>query len=331
MVQLHNVLTPGLTRRELLAAIGAAVALQTPLGAASGKPLRGVFPIMSTPYTAAKAVDYEDLAKEVDFLDRCGAHGMVWPQLASEYSYLTKEERLRGMEVLAKAAKGKKPALVLGVQGPNTAAALEYLRHAETLGPDAVIAIPPTEAASLEDFRKYYRALAAATERPLFIQTTGGARGIAPSIEFLVDLAREFPNCGYVKEEFSPVIERMKALAGNRPPIKVIFSGAQGKGLTYEMRLGFDGTMPGAPLTDVYAQIWDLHQAGQPQKARDLFSQLLLLVNLSEQIPGTFPYLMKKRGVFKTTVSRQRNVELTPEATQEIDFNFEALKPYLRT
>ena len=72
--------------------------------------MRGVFIIMATPYTASDAVDYEDLAREVDFLDRCGVQGMVWPQLASEYSKLTREERLRGMEVIAKAAKGKKPA-----------------------------------------------------------------------------------------------------------------------------------------------------------------------------------------------------------------------------
>ena len=30
---------------------------------------------------------------------------MVWPQLASEYSKLTKEERMRGMEAIGKAAK----------------------------------------------------------------------------------------------------------------------------------------------------------------------------------------------------------------------------------
>src|SRR5271170_4120670 len=113
------------TRRQLL--IGSALAaLQTRFAEAAlpGKAMRGVFIIMATPYTASKAIDYEDLAREVDFLDRCGVHGMVWPQLASEYARLTKEERLRGMEVISKAAKGKRPALVLGVQAANKGAAL---------------------------------------------------------------------------------------------------------------------------------------------------------------------------------------------------------------
>jgi 4-hydroxy-tetrahydrodipicolinate synthase len=318
------------TRRQLLSGLGVA-ALHPRLAAASApdKPMRGIFIIMATPYTMSKAVDYEDLAREVDFLDRCGVQGMVWPQLASEYSQLTKQERMRGMEVLAQAAKGKKPALVLGVQGADKAAALEYAEKALALAPDALIAIPPTEAKSLNDFRDYYRALARATNRPLFIQTTGGAKGVVPEVEFLVELANEFPHCGYIKEEHEPVIDRMKALARHRPAVKAVFSGAAGKGILYEMRLGFDGTMPGAPYSDIYAKIWSLYQSGKHDQARDLFGRLMLIINTDQQIPGTRPYIMKKRGVFKTTISRQRSVELSPEAMAEIDFNFAALKSEL--
>src|SRR5213595_3762785 len=147
------------TRRQLLAGLSvAALGPRLPAAGTPGKPMRGVFIIMATPYTESDAVDYEDLAREVDFLDRCGVQGMVWPQLASEYTQLTRDERLRGMETLAKAAKGKKPALVLGVQGANKTAALAYAEKAQSLAPDALIAIPPTEAKSLDDFRDYYRA-----------------------------------------------------------------------------------------------------------------------------------------------------------------------------
>lgn len=315
-----------ISRRSLLGGL-----VLTPFAArGASKPMRGVFIIVATPFTEAKAVDFDDLAKEVDFLDRCGVHGMVWPQLASEYVTLSREERMRGMEVLAKASKGRKLALVFGVQGPNTDAALEYLRHAEKLGPDAVVAIPPTEAHSLDDFRAYYRALAKEAKRPLFVQTTGGAKGIEPTVDFLVELAKEFPNCGYVKEEYNPVIARGLELSRHRPAIKSVFSGAAGKGMLYESRLGFDGTMPGAPFSDIYAQIWDWYQAGERDKARDLFARLLLMVNLDQQIPGTRQYIMKKRGVFKTAVSRRLKFELTPKAIEEIEFNFAALKPWLR-
>jgi len=76
------------TRRECLQL--AAAAMMTggrvrALGAPGdgGKPMRGAFMILTTPFTAAGAVDWDDLVREVDFCDRCGVHGVVWPQGSS--------------------------------------------------------------------------------------------------------------------------------------------------------------------------------------------------------------------------------------------------------
>jgi dihydrodipicolinate synthase/N-acetylneuraminate lyase len=326
--------TNNYTRRDWLASAGsAAVFSRVALAAATEpRPLRGAFMILSTPYTADKAVDFEDLAGEVDYLERCGVQGLVWPQNASELSKLTKDERMRGMEVLAKASKGKKAALMLGVQGRNTGEMLEYAQHAEGLAPDAVIAIPPTEARSLDDYRQYYRALCKTTRRPVFIQTTGGARDVEPTVEFIAELARELPNFGYVKEERDPVIPRMKALIKQRPdPIKRVFCANRGAGLLYEMRLGSDGTIiGGTPYADIFAQLWNLHQQNKLDEQREMFSKLLLMLNLDERIPGVRPYILKKRGIFKTTVSRQGDHQLSTEAIAEIEYNFAALKPYLK-
>lgn len=315
-----------LTRRAWLSGMAA-----VPLANASpSKPIRGIFIIMATPFTESGAVDYDDLEREVDFLVRCGVHGMVWPQLASEYASLSQDERLRGMELLAKASRGKAPMLVLGVQGANVEAALEYLKKAEDVEPDALIAIPPTDAGSVDDFRRYYAALASSTKRPLFIQTTGGAKGITPPVEMITSLAKEFPHLGYVKEEAEPVIERMLALANARPLVKSLFSGAAGRGMLYEWRLGMDGTMPGAPFSDVYVRIWDAWHANDREQARAIFSRLLLMINLDAVIPGTRQYIMKRRGVFKSTASRRQNTKLSAKAVEEIEFCFEGLKPYLK-
>jgi 4-hydroxy-tetrahydrodipicolinate synthase len=318
------------TRRALLSSLGGLPLLNAAESTANqAKPMRGIFVIMATPFTESKQIDWEDLEREVEFMDRCRVHGMVWPQLASEYVTLSGEERMKGMDVIAKAARGKKPALVLGVQGPNTAAALEYLKRAEDLGPDALIAIPPTEAASVDDYRRYYAALAGATKRPIFVQTTGGAKGITPPVEMIVALAKEFPQLAYIKEEADPVVTRMIELK-KHPGIRSVFSGAAGKGMLYEARLGMDGTMPGAPYSDVYVQIWETWQAGDVAAAREVFSKLLLLINLDTVLPGTRQYVMKKRGVFKTTVSRRQNVILSGKAMEEIDYCLDGLSPWLR-
>ena len=322
-------MVPTYTRRWLAVGLGSAVLSPKLVLSASGqKPMRGAFPIMATPYTESKAVDYEDLAREVEFMVRCGVQGMVWPQSASEYTKLTKEERMKGMEVLARAVKGKKPALVLGVQAANTEEMLEYARHAEKLEPDAVIAIPPAEGNSLDDFRAYYRALCRTAQRPVFIQTSAGPKGVEPTVGFIVELAHEFSNFGYVKEELDPLIPRMLELAKHRPAIKALFSGSGG--WPYQMRLGFDGMMPGAPYSDIYAQLWELREAGETGKVRELFSRLLLMTTLESQIPGMRLYMMTKRRVFKTMMSRRAEFKPAPETIEEIEDSFALLKPYLR-
>ncbi len=326
-----------LTRRNWLLAAGSAALMPGAVKAAdadkrsAGKSLQGAFMILSTPYTSSKSVDYDDLAGEVDFLVRCGVQGLVWPQNASEQSKLTKDERLRGMDVIARGAKGKPPALVLGVQGNDIAEMLEYARHAETLEPDAVIAIPPTKASSLDDYREYYRALCKTAKRPVFIQTSGGARDLVASVDFIVELAREFPNFGYIKEEHAPVIPRMREEIAHRPdPIKRVFCANRGAGFLYELRNGSDGTIiGGVPYAEVFAKLWNLEQDKKFEEQREIFSKLLLMLNLDDRVPGVRPYILKKRGIFKTTVTREANHTLTPEAIAEIEYNFAGLKPYL--
>jgi hypothetical protein len=99
----------------------------------------------------------------------------------------------------------KNALLVVGVQGKNTAEMLEYARRAQELAPDALIAMPPSTGKSQEDYREYFRALAKLTQRPVIIQTSGGARDLAPSVDLIVDLAMEFPHLGHIKEESSPL------------------------------------------------------------------------------------------------------------------------------
>jgi 4-hydroxy-tetrahydrodipicolinate synthase len=302
------------------------------LTAAEGvKPMRGAFMILHTPFTESKEVDWEDLAREAVFVDRAGAQGIVWPQGSSSVASLTTDERLRGMQVLADAVRGKRVALVLGVQGKDTAEMLEFVRRAEALDADAMIAMPPTTAQSEADYREYFRALGKATDRPVILQTSGGARGLIPSTELIVGLAREFPNFGYVKEESEPVLERMKALVKQRPPMKGVFGANLGVGWLYEMRLGLDGVITGnAMYADVMAAMWDAHLKGKADRLRDIYSKWLLMRNLNDQVPGTDLFVMKKRGIFKTTATRGRTqYSFSPVEIAEINYRFSGLTPYL--
>ncbi|MFA5900458.1 MAG: dihydrodipicolinate synthase family protein [Hyphomicrobium sp.] len=328
---------------------------QSPLcaGPIVGDPrVRGPFPILSTPFTASGAVDYDVLARQAQFVDWCGSPGMIWPQSGDSVDLLTTEEKLRGMEVLAEATRGRRSALCLGVQGKDTEEMLVFAKHVEKLAPAAIISRPPDSGKTENDMRHYWHALAGVAKRPVIIQTSGGVgyKGPAPSVKLLIELARESPYFGYVKEETNPIVPRMKELVAAKPTIKTVFSAMGGFGWLYQARAGSEGLITErAVYADVLARIWELMQSGSdPAALQDIFSKFLLMLNLRETIPGNqlrgfHLYVWKKRGVFKNMLSRGYGPKhsippkpvvseqsLSREDIAEIESRFAVLKPYLK-
>jgi hypothetical protein len=113
-----------------------------------------------------------------------------------------------------------------------------------------------------------------------------------------------------------------------------VFGANFADGWLYEMRLGLDGVITGnAMYADLMATMWKLHEQGKHDQVRDAYSKFLLMRNLGQQVPGADLYIMKKRGVFKQTITRRedgiKHFEFAPEAILEIEFRYAALKPYL--
>lgn len=358
--------TSRITRRRMLkrATISASAAIAAtllpkatygvnPMAEADAAPdprIQGPFLILSTPFTSSGAVDYDALAREACYVDWCGCPGMIWPQSGDSVDLLTNEEKLKGMEVLAQTArKLKTTALCLGVQGKDTSEMLMFAEYAEQLEPAAIISRPSDSGRTEDDLRQYWRALASVTKRPVIIQTTGGVayKGPVPSVDLLLELAKELPNFGYVKEEAGNVIARIRALVAAKPPIRRVFSARGGYGWLYELRLGSEGLITERAIyADVLTRIWQLHKSGSdPAAVRDAFSKFLLMINLGRTHPGDLRgfqlYLWKKRGVFQTMVSRHygqdgtipaspiySELDLSEEEIAEIEYRFEALAPY---
>jgi len=347
-------MSENITRRDTLKLMGSAaigsVAAGSGLGGLSGdgplttssapgplassrardEDLRGLFVILSTPYTESEAVDYDDLAFQVEWLDHAGVHGLVWPQNSSDYPRLTTDEIRRGFEVLAEANRGRSLTLVLGVQQDDTDAMVQLARFAERLEPDMMIAMPPKVGSSLADYRRYYEALAGVTERPVMIQTQPNLPGVEFETDFILDLARRHPNLGYVKEEAQPVFDRIQALVG-RPEIERVYSAMRGRYFAYDLRLGVDGLVSGMGMyADVFVAMWDAHRRNDWDAVRDIHAKLLVMLTCEQEIPAAGRYLLQRRGIFKSRRQRGRDVHLTEVEIAEIEHNLAGLEPYLK-
>ncbi len=317
-------------RREFIGFLAAGSLGLVLRGASAGpKPLRGIFPIAQTPFTGSDKLDVAALVNELKFCDRAGAHGFVWPQLASEYSTLTEAERLAGTEAVAAAGKRLRPAVVIGVQGPDVAAAVKYARHASRNGADAIISLPPPNQKDPEALLEYYSAVGKSCDLPLFAQAVGNV-----SVDLLVRMTKAVPTLQYVKDEAggSPLgrIGPLREQSGDR--LKV-FTGGHGVTLIDEMRRGSSGSMPAASFADIYASVWDLWQAGRRKEAMDLFGKALLLIT-EIQVYGiqSLKYILHVRGVFPTYAVRSKDarVPLDDAAKQVIRDMLDFAKPYLK-
>jgi len=295
-------------RREFLHILGAgAIGWILPSGLMSAsqntgsKPLQGIFPIAQTPFTESNILDLDSLVEEVRFIDRGRVHGLVWPQMASEWETLTEAERLEGAEAIASVGKKLRPAIVIGVQGPSVAAAVKYSKHANKVGADAIISLPPSNQNDAKALLEYYREVGRVTDLPLFVQTVG-----TMSVDVVLELYRNIPTLRYVKDEAGQPLARFRTLREKSNYQLKIFTGSHGKTLIDEMIRGFSGSMPAASFADIYASAWDLWHEGKEKEALEMFGNAAVLINEVTAYDEGMKYILCLRGVFKTYWSRKR-------------------------
>jgi 4-hydroxy-tetrahydrodipicolinate synthase len=266
-----------------------------------GKSLRGIFPIAQTPFTPDDKLDVAALAKQVDFCDRGGVHGLVWPQLASEWATLSESERMAGMEAMGAAARKTRPALVLGVQGADGAAIRRYVQQAEKVGADAIIALPPSDTADRNVVLKYYQEIGGATGLPFFVQAVGNM-----DVDLVLELFRTIPTVRYIKDEAGDQVARAAPLREKSKDELKLFSGNHGRRMIEELAAGFSGSMPATGLADMYATTFDLWQAGKQDAAKESHARTMqaLEVMLRYGTEG-MKYFLVARGVFTTHAARR--------------------------
>ena len=295
-------------------------------------PWRGIFVILVTPFTESYELDEQSLRKQVRFCIEAGAHGLVGPANASEFPTLSDDERKRWVEIVVAEAGGQVPVVAATTAG-HTLPALALSRHAEQVGADGIMAMPPHVLhPDARGCYAYYQALAAAVQIPICIQNYMPPVGTPMAPELLARMCRELPRVEYIKEETLPEPRQLGATVQAAGDVcKGIFGGQGGIYLLDEYRRGAAGNMPACQATDVHVAIWDLLEAGDQTGARALFNQLLPLVNF-ERLYGVAVYkeVLYRRGIFATTVARSPGQQLDDADRAELDVILRDVEPLFK-
>jgi 4-hydroxy-tetrahydrodipicolinate synthase len=230
-------------------------------------PMRGVFPILITPFDDRDRIDEDSLRSVVDYNIGAGVHGLGIAY-ATEIPKLTEAERLRVAEVVIEQSGGRVP-VVVNTGAPSTAATILYSRQAQDLGASAVMCTPPAGGVPESETRAYFKSLSAAIGIPIFLQEAGEAVGGA----LMRRIAEESERLRYAKVESAPPPRKVQEAVEHGEGLVTVFGGASGTHLIEELRRGSQGTMPWPSLPGAFVNVWDHWQAGDEGAARQVWEQ----------------------------------------------------------
>jgi 4-hydroxy-tetrahydrodipicolinate synthase len=175
--------------------------------------LYGVMQAPVTPLNEDFSVDYERLAKMVDFHVRHGAPAIAWPHHKAESPNLTIDERKKGAEVLVKTVAGRVPVSIFAA-ALSEEDALDIARHAQRVGADMLLTISPycRRPSQNEIFKSIVR-IATHTDLPVATYNSPwrNGEGVEFTSELVERLIERLPNyigmkdAGFHSEKFMDI------------------------------------------------------------------------------------------------------------------------------
>jgi 2-keto-3-deoxy-L-arabinonate dehydratase len=247
--------------------------------------LRGVFPIVNTPFHTDGSVDHASQDRLVDHLLEQGAHGLGLFGNASEGYTLSAAERIDLMKRITKRVDGRVP-LVASSGHTGTDAAVELSRELAGLGADCLMVLPPyylkTDADGL---LHYFEAISAAVDIPIMVQDAPLMTQVAMPPALLGRMGREIEHVEYVKIEAAPTPTKVSAVAQQAGASLTLFGGLNCQFFIEEWHRGARGQMPGSDRTRDLVAIWEHLEAGREDAAWKVFCRVLPLLRFQLQ-PG---------------------------------------------
>lgn len=228
---------------------------------------RGIFPAFYACYDDGGAISPERVRAFTEYLIGKGVTGLYVGGSSGECIYQSVAERKLLLENVAAAARGR-IVIIAHVACNNTADSRELAAHAESLGVDAIAAIPPIYF-HLPPYAvaKYWNDISAAAPNTDFIlYNIPQLAGVALSSELLREMLKN-PRVIGVKNSSMPVqdIEMWRdegAIVFNGPDEQLL------SGLAAGAIGGIGGTY--AVMPELYLEIYRLFEHGEIARAREL-------------------------------------------------------------
>ena len=276
--------------------------------------LRGVYPILATPFQADGELDKKGLERLIEFLLASGLPGFTLFGLAGEYYKLSEDERAYVQKVFLKKTEGA-VARIVSISDHSTELAKRRAVEIAEAGSDALLIMPPFFLSpDTTTLREHVHAIAEAVQIPIIVQYAPALTGLRLSVRFFTGLAEEFPHVQYVKVDSSPagpIISDLVAESRGRIQPLVGYAGLH---MVDCLSRGAVGCMPGCSLPEPYKEIYLKFKENDREGAAASHARLLPLINFMMQsvefIIQCEKTLLHWRGIIDSDYCRRPGVRL---------------------
>lgn len=237
----------------------------------------GIFTALLTPFNEAGEVNEGELIKLIKFNLDMGVRGFYVCGSTGESFLLSKEERMKIMEIVKREAEGS--TLIAHIGSLDERDACEMARHAKALGYDAISSVAPFYFKfSPAEIKGYYERLADAGELPMLVYHIPALSGVSLSQDSMSAFLRDprFLGIKYTSNDFF-TLERLKA----EYPDKLFFNGYD-EMLLSGLAMGADGAIGSTYnfMADKFVKIYSLFSEGKLDEARKIQNEANKIITI---------------------------------------------------
>ena len=265
--------------------------------------MRGCATALVTPFEKNGAIDEECFKSLCERQIKNGVKILVPCGTTGESVTMSKDEKLRVIEMAVEVATAKKAHVVAGTGSNNTAETIEFTRKVRTLGADAALVVAPYYNKPTQDgmYAHFGEIAKSVKDLPIMLYNVPGRTSSNISASTQIRLAEDFENIVATKEasgNFSQIMEIIR----DRPKNFKVFSGDDMTTVAL-ISVGADGLVSvcSNEIPKETSKMVEAALVGSFSKAKRIHYKILELMeaNFIEASPAPCKFVMKEMGLLE--------------------------------
>ena len=259
--------------------------------------MKGIIPALITPFDKNGNVNYESIRKLVNREIEQGAGGFYVCGSTGEAFLLSDEERMKIVEVVTEEVNGR-VSVVAHVGNINQRKAIEYAKHAQSCGVEAVSSVPPFYYNfTKEEIAGYYAAISDAVDVPMIIYNIPALANVTLTAEDITNIMK-ICNVGGIKYT-SYDLYQLDIIRREHPDLKIYYG--RDEMLCSALPLGLAGAIGSTfnVMLPRFKAVQEAFEAGNIELASKLQGEAneILQILVKYDTKPSMKYLFTKYGI----------------------------------